>query len=501
MKMSGIDKTLSKQEDRAQERKLLEQKRREKEVNRKSVEQSSQAVLKHSSDSEEGDIGSDQESDYEFEIPVYYMKQVVGEVGESSSIESKKPKLLEKMLNSPDVSSTLDRINISDRKFVLLAAAIVKANDEDLGSAPLSHSTVHRKRSAHRSTIATNVKQEFLSSEKSAFIVHWDGKIMKNTTNQEDPKSMVDRLAVSVTGHETEKILGMVKIPAGTGQAQASATFQLLKLWEVTGDVVGMSFDTTSSNTGPTNGACVLLEQKLQRNLLYFACRHHIHELIIGGVFTALFGPSRSPNIPLFERFQQFWPNVVQQEFQPLNNSRQTDPLLQQLSTEVTSFLNDILSTGSSYMPREDYAEMIELCLLVLGKTVNNEPYQFRRPGAYHLARWMAKVIYCFKIYLFRDQFKLTAAENRQLEEFCLFASHIYVKAWISCPIARDAPVNDMLLIKQIHQYSTINKTVSDIAMKKLENHLWYLGAELLPLCLFSDKISVEEKRQIVTAM
>jgi len=54
--------------------------------------------------------------------------------------------------------------------------------------------------------------------------------MMKNSTNSEDPKSMAERLAVSVTGHETEKILGIVKLTSGTGKAQASATFELLKL-------------------------------------------------------------------------------------------------------------------------------------------------------------------------------------------------------------------------------------------------------------------------------
>jgi len=39
-----------------------------------------------------------------------------------------------------DVASTLDRINLSDRKFVILAAAIAKANDKDLSTGPLSHS-------------------------------------------------------------------------------------------------------------------------------------------------------------------------------------------------------------------------------------------------------------------------------------------------------------------------------------------------------------------------
>ena len=61
--------------------------------------------------------------------------------------------------------------------------------------------------------------------------------------------STADRLAVSVTGAETEKILGIVKLTSGTGAAQANTTFELLRLWGVSSEVIGMSFDTTASNT------------------------------------------------------------------------------------------------------------------------------------------------------------------------------------------------------------------------------------------------------------
>jgi len=70
-------------------------------------------------------------------------------------------------------------------------------------------------------------------------------------------------------------------------------------------------------------------------------------------------------------------------------------------------------------MPRDDYKELMELCLLILGESqIDQSVYPFRQAGAYHMARWMARVIYSFKIYLFRDQFHLT----RHLTEFCLFA-------------------------------------------------------------------------------
>lgn len=301
------------------------------------------------------------------------------------------------------------------------------------------------------------------------------------------------------------EILGIVKIPAGTGLAQAKATFQLATIWEVADDIVGMCFDTTASNTGSKSGACVLLEQFMGRNLLHFACRHHMHEVIIGEIFTVLLGPSRGPNIALFERFQKSWPTIDQVNFAPLDDARLTDPQLQQLRAEVGPFLQSFLSDKTSYLPREDYKEIIELCLLILGLTLPNQraekQYHFRLPGAYHMARWMAKVIYCMKIFLFRNEFKLTATEQKNLSEFCIFAAHIYVPAWIACPVASDAPVNDLMLFRRMKEYANINKVVSQAALRKLQNHTWYLGSEMAPLSLFSSKVSDEEKKSIVEAM
>ncbi|ESO08433.1 hypothetical protein HELRODRAFT_169276 [Helobdella robusta] len=102
-------------------------------------------------------------------------------------------------------------------------------------------------------------------------------------------------------------------------------------------------------------------------------------------------------------------------------------------------------------------------------------------------------------MYLFRNEFKLTATETKSLTEFCLFATHIYVPAWMLCPIPSDAPVNDLQLLSRIEQYSEINKNVASAATKKLKNHLWYLGTEMVWLSLFSNKVANAEL--IVEAM
>ena len=133
---------------------------------------------------------------------------------------------------------------------------------------------------------------------------------------------------------------------------------------------------------------------------------------------------------------------------------------MQQLRGDVISFLQNFLAAKSGYMTREDYREMIELCLIMLGISLGKELYHVRMPGAYHLARWMAKVITAAKYTYSEISFKLTAAERRNMGKFCLFASHIYISAWIRCPVTCDAPVNDLMLYKQIAQYARINKPV-----------------------------------------
>jgi hypothetical protein len=53
---------------------------------------------------------------------------------------------------------------------------------------------------------------------------------------------------------------------------------------------------------------------------------------------------------------------------------------------------------------RDDYKEFADLCLLFLDGEVEGDKVTFKRPGALHKARWMAKLIYSIKICLFEQQ-------------------------------------------------------------------------------------------------
>ena len=63
-----------------------------------------------------------------------------------------------------------------------------------------------------------------------------------------------------------------------------------------------------------------------------------------------------------------------------------------------------------------------------------------------------------------------------------MFAVHVYLKAWITAPLAASAPHSDFLLLKSLLDYITINPAISKTASLKFSNHLWYLSPELAGL-------------------
>jgi len=57
------------------------------------------------------------------------------------------------------------------------------------------------------------------------------------------------------------------------------------------------------------------------------------------------------------------------------------------------------------------------------------------------------------------------------------------------------------MLLKNLDKYKTVNSIVSNIAVKKLLGHLWYLGEELVALAFFDKKVTTETKREMVRAL
>jgi hypothetical protein len=392
---------------------------------------------------------------------------------------------------TPEVASALDRTQVSARN----AAHVLAAAAQSLGHNPehlaLNRESIRRARRQHREAIAAEIKASF--TPNVPLTVHWDGKMLPALESKEN----VDRLAILVSGDGVVKLLGVPQLANGTGIAQADAVFNTLTDWNLADRVQAMSFDTTASNTGRKGGACVLLEQKLEKELINLACRHHIHELIVAKVFDTLMGPSSGPSIKLFQRFADSWKSINRQAYE---SGIQDETVAAELEPVKEDLINFIRIQLAEFQPRDDYRELLHLALLFLGDNTSVGIHVLA-PGAFHRARWMAKLIYCIKIFLFRSQFHLTSHEISGLRIFNVFIIRLYLKAWYTCQCAVSAPRNDLQLMKDLVAYKSVNKTVATAAITSFSGHLWYLNENLIGLSFFDDEVSTEMKAAMVCAL
>lgn len=389
------------------------------------------------------------------------------------------------------VAASLDAAKLSDRKAAIVLTTTLKSVGCDPAEYNVNKSSIRRLRIKSRASRAQDLKVKFSASVP--LTVHWDGKILEDISGSET----VDRLPIILSGKGIDQLLGVPKLQVGTGEAIASAVHETLEAWGITEQVKCMSFDTTSVNTGLSRGACVLLEQKLGKEMLWLACRHHIFEIMLEAVVVKSLGVSSGPDILLFKRFKTSWSSIDRTFYQTSINDPSIDQKIKDNALEIIEFSQNQLN---DFQPRDDYKELLELAIVFLGD-VPKRGVHFRAPAGLHRARWMAKAIYSIKIYLFRDQFNLSKQEEAGIRQVCSFVVKIYIHSWFQAQSACSASRNDLLLLKSLKEYENVNKDISTCALKKFLGHLWYLSEELVAFGFFDDKVSLETKRNMVLAL
>ena len=210
---------------------------------------------------------------------------------------------------------------------------------------------------------------------------------------------------------------------------------EILNNWNVTEKIIALGFDTTSFNTGIHKGSCTILQQLLERQLLWLACRHHIPERIIAVSFITLFGETKGPDVPLFKTLKNCWDNLY------LSNIKLPDiPSCYNGEVDrLQSYIKNKLEPENlKLLPRCDYKEYLELALLFLGGSIDRKKgytYQIQRPGADYHARWMNKAIYILKRCLLQHQIdKIHWQTKNTIHKMALFVVFIYLKAWFNSP-------------------------------------------------------------------
>lgn len=387
--------------------------------------------------------------------------------------------------------SVLDKCKLSDREAIHVISSVADALGYELNDSVFNRTSLQRSRRELRKKKVEKIRNEFKNLDLKAAVVHWDGKLLPMLTTHET----VDRLPIVISNGDVEQILHVPALESGTGKAQATAVYHVLCDWGLEGTVQACCFDTTATNTGEVNGACVLLEQLLERKLLYLPCRHHILEIILRAVFELKVPGTSGPNVAIFKRFQETWTQINKEKFLPGVEDKEVSDIFKDDKSTLLTYLKSLTNFA-----RDDYKEFAELCIIFLNG-LPKEDVRFRRPGAMHHARWMSKAIYSLKMYLFRNEFKMNASTKKALRDVCIFIIKIYVKNWFSCQVATKAPQSDLNLLKNLYKYRNFDEAVSKIALTKLLKHLWYLSPEALGFSFFDDDVSFGVKEKMCQKM
>ena len=171
----------------------------------------------------------------------------------------------------------------------------------DVNELNINRSSIARARQWHRTCLVSGLKSSVKDDLKNVSLtVHWDGKLLPDLTGNKE----VDRLPILVSGSGVIQLLAVPKLLNGSGETTAVAVYAAITDWGIQEQVCAMAFHTTS-NAGLKSGACTLLEDKIGKRLLSFACRHHVFEIVLERVFSlTLPVASTGPDVQLFKRFQ-----------------------------------------------------------------------------------------------------------------------------------------------------------------------------------------------------
>ena len=271
------------------------------------------------------------------------------------------------ILKRPKVVSVAARLNITSLQQAALTKAVIEEAGGDLHHVAKSYSTADKVRRSTAKVIAKNVQKNWIPP--TAATLHWNGKQVQTLANKNLKE---ERLPVLVGNATDVKLLGAAQYNTGSdfasGEIIAEHTRSFLESWNCKQSIVSLCFDTTAATTGHVTAACVTIQSKLDRALLWCVCRHHIGEVILDHVFEGLMiEVTKSPEISLFKRFQKHWQHITLAEYKSLANNdiREYNKDAQQLLLSCKSKTLSKIHTSASYC-RENYKEMAQLRQAVL---------------------------------------------------------------------------------------------------------------------------------------
>lgn len=318
----------------------------------------------------------------------------------------------------------MDNAGLSFRQMKQVAHAFI----DEFGGKPseycLGASTFHSNSIQIRRTIVEKISED-MKNRNSKLVLLFDTK----TFNQINAAhlSRRKRLAIVLYSEKVHYGLGLNTIENGSAETLSEQLQSIAIEFNLRNRIVGLVCDTENMNTGYFGGTCVKFKHKIQKELLRLYCRHHILEIVLKKVCYRMLDPNETPNFGFkgFDQLKTKWNHLNKSDFKPLDQDDfDASTILSALKFEAIS---QIERNGKQTGLRDDYAEINDICLKLLGIKTNKS---VRVIGASSKARWMAKAILIGKTFLFRHQLNLEPHIYDALKRLCIFMSILYVKYW-----------------------------------------------------------------------
>ena len=301
-------------------------------------------------------------------------------------------------------------------------------------------------------------------------IIHFDGKTLFEMRNGKRFKN--ERLAVLLNIDGEVFLLGVPVLSSSSGEDQYKGVMNLLKEYGIKGNVGGLCFDTTSSNTGANKGSLFRIAKDLEVYPLFLACRHHVSELKIVHFHNAVTQKKTSgPENPLFKKLKDIFETP---EFNQDANDLTKFYWKKARGTVIECAALESLNFCKEYLKRKEVLrdERKELAELVVGY-LSPGHVKIRKPGAMHHARFV------------QDD-KLLQEEISIMVEF---VACFYAKWYLQSDSAIRAPYLDISSLHQMHLYRDVcaKPEAVDAVLGSFYKHTWYLDSIIVPLSLLDE--------------
>lgn len=404
------------------------------------------------------------------------------------------------------VSEDATRLDCSPNQLSAIVGSLIAKSGGDVDKFALSESTAKRATKKVEAEIASKAKEQFREQCRAGhkFIIHFDGKIVPELGTSKAVKSKEDRLAVLAMCGQDEHLMGIVAMDHGTGEAQAKAVFSLLQDFGAVEyeSVIGLSYDTTASNTAHNKGAVARLERMLGRSLLKLPCRRHMIELHVKHVSKVVSQrETTGPNDVLFVKFRKNWDNL--------------DKSIDQLSkfhwgeseakdTKAEEVLGRALDwVASNSFERGDYHYLSKLLVVYLSKDTVPFTFRFGKPHNLNPARFLQKSIFYIEMSLLIDRLgqlfnAVEILEIKRMGEFCCL---FYAPWFLRCPIAAASPYSDLKAIEEMRVFRESIEEEANACLASWERHLDFLSPALVVFSLTDKSTPTAEKEAMANAM